>query len=80
MQGTVRRLHFAAPASSELGEAGAAAIPVNARIAVLFGTGSCGVWELDSSNELRPVSNALFPFPATPKKQPWEWQTHVHFG
>ena len=55
-QGTVRRLHFAAPASQELRQGTVhAAGAVNARIAVLFSSGSLAVWELDSTNELRPV-------------------------
>ena len=61
MQGTVRRLHFAAPASQELREGSLhAAGTVNARIAVLFSSGSLAVWELDSSNELKPVQPSPF--------------------
>jgi hypothetical protein len=64
VQGTVRKIHFSAPANQALSQ-GPNTSPreaVNARLAVLFGGGAFGVWELNGNNELKAVGpSAQFP-------------------
>ena len=55
IQGTVRRIHFAAPANPALRQPDTTQDTVIASLAVLFGNGAIGVWELYGFNELKAV-------------------------
>ena len=56
MQGPVRRIHFAPPATEELTRgSGSLASAGIARTSVLFANGTFGIWELDARNDLKPV-------------------------
>ena len=56
LQGPVRRIHFAPPAAEDLVRgSGNPSSSGNARVSVLFASGTFGIWELDSRNELQQV-------------------------
>ncbi len=66
LQGPVRRIHFAPPAAEGLVRgSGNPSSSGNARVSVLFASGTFGIWELDSRNELQQV----LPLGASPAHQ-----------